>query len=166
MAAALLTGCAAQKRAGQTEAGRALFAQAEQALAQQRFVIVLNEIYAPDGTRMEIQHSSLTMQDSRVEIELSPELFQNSPFRQMSDLHFVDQAATLKLKARKKNGDRVYELSVSDLQATWNRAYRFTITLYAGTNDCFIRVDNQITHSRTEVCKFRGAVLPLPPGGE
>lgn len=90
---------------------------------------------------MEIQHSSLTMQDSRVEIKLSPELFRNQPFRHMSDLHVEDQDASLILKKQKRNGDLEYELSLIDnTNWKWQRHTRITISLFAGSNDCFIRI--------------------------
>ena len=163
LALALLTGCAAQKQAAKANAQdqAAAFLQAEKALADRRFIIELNTVYTPEGNRIDIQNSSLTMRDSRAEVDLSPELFRKKPHRRLSDLQITDKKANLQPKERKKNGDTVYELSVSDREATWKRDYLFSITLFADSDACLIQVRHLL--SNTEECKIRGTVRPLLP---
>lgn len=162
VAGALLAGCAVRKKSLKADtrasAAAATFDRAAEALAAQRFVIELDEVFLPSGKWASITDCFIAMQGSSAEIAFSPDLLRYQPETFGSGMQLEDGDATLEKTGRKKDKFTEYTLFIEDNQRYLRRSYRMRIRLFEGTDRCDIRAFHTIQGD--PAFTVRGRVVP------
>lgn len=154
-AAALLTGCAAQTKTQQQDA--ALHLAAMQALEAGRYVVDIDDIHGPKGQHLNVSHSYFRITEEGALLNLSPKVYQESPFRRLSSLRTDYKHVRTVGRTLKKNGDLELALQITD-DPHWMRAYDVIVTLYAGSDQCAVRMGH--ARGQNQSCTFRGRLRP------
>lgn len=162
----VLTGCAANKPASAPDpksvdgdvASAALHQQALRALDARKFIIEGAEFYLLKGKSpvKSSSGSSISMNGNRAAIRLSPELYAHVYW---DDLDIKDDAAEITLLKRKRNGDLQYRLVITGSQ--YGQEREVIVTLYKGTNKCFVRIDSGRSGATTNILNFTGHIYPV-----
>lgn len=131
-----------------------LYQQALKALDEGMFIIEGEEFYFPSVKRpVKISRGSyISMQNPKAVINFTPDVFPKYPW---TWLIIEDNAAQLTKGKTKKNGDLQFHLKVEGNQE-WLRR-NILITLYKGTNECFVRVNNR---AGSNLVDFKGKIYP------
>ena len=104
--AALLSGCASQRRATATaDSGNQTFQTALAALESQRFVVDIDEVYTRKGKRLDTCQSYVRMQGPQLEVSFAPDLFGPRNSHRMDQMRATDEQGRIERIGTKANGD-------------------------------------------------------------
>ena len=104
--AALLSGCASQRRATATaDSGNQTFQTALAALESQRFVVDIDEVYTRKGKRLDTCQSYIRMQGPQLEVSFAPDLFGPRNSHRMDQMRATDEQGRIERIGTKANGD-------------------------------------------------------------
>nr|WP_290016372.1 hypothetical protein [uncultured Alistipes sp.] len=156
-AAALLTGCAAQTKTQMQQQDAALHLAAMQALEAGRYVVDIDDIYGPKGQHLNVSHSYFRITEEGALLNLSPKVYQESPFRRLSSLRTDYKHVRTVGRTLKKNGDLELALQIT-ADPHWMRAYYLIVTLYADSDQCAVRMGH--ARGQNHLCTFRGRLRP------
>lgn len=154
----LLAGCAAQKNAQAQQQDPALHRAALEALEAGCYVIDIDEIHGPKGQYINVSHSRICKNGEGVLIDLSPKIYQESPYRQLSSLRTDYEDVRTVRSEVKKNGDTELFMQITN-RSDWKRSYDLIVTVYADSDKCSVRMGH--TEWQTKLCTFRGRIRPL-----
>lgn len=159
----LFPGCAAQRaeRAQQAELYELLHDHALRALETGRFTLEVDEFYVPETRRHPVRtvtRNYLTVKDGRAEVFFvpGPRVWAKSRADELNRLN----TASLRIVKRKRNGDVKCLLTVEDnVRGHIRLGFDMHITLFAGTNECFVIVGSGA--GGPPVGNLRGRVRPV-----